>query len=189
MATTKHNDRSGSKSYSRDSAKSTRMLLFAIVFIAAIETSYICYMSSVRNQNSDFSTRNQSDKKKPVMPIKELSIIGERNSGTSWTVHHLTECFSHSLNVIDQLVRHKHWFQHDVPNGRERVGTAVVAIFRDPYFWVEAMRDVPHHSPAHYKMDWEQFVKTQWTMPRSSSDFDERKKRCKRRECHVSTLL
>ena len=123
MTTTKH-------SYARDSSKSSRMLLFAIVLIAAMETAYIGYTSSVRNQNSDFNTRTLSVKKKPVMPIKELSIIGERNSGTSWTVDHLTECFSHSLNVIDQLVRHKHWFQHDVPNGRERVGTAVVAIFR-----------------------------------------------------------
>ena len=31
---------------------------------------------------------------KPAMPIKELSIIGERNSGTRWTFAHLTECFN-----------------------------------------------------------------------------------------------
>eukprot|EP00590_Aulacoseira_subarctica_P010660 CAMPEP_0172417098 /NCGR_PEP_ID=MMETSP1064-20121228/3603_1 /TAXON_ID=202472 /ORGANISM="Aulacoseira subarctica , Strain CCAP 1002/5" /LENGTH=341 /DNA_ID=CAMNT_0013155199 /DNA_START=94 /DNA_END=1119 /DNA_ORIENTATION=+ len=108
---------------------------------------------------------------KPAMPIKELSVIGERNSGTRWTFAHLTECFNGTgITVRDKLVRHKHWFQHDVPNGRERVGTAVVAVFRDPYYWVEAMRRVPHHSPLHYKLAWEDFVKTPWTMPRLPSE-------------------
>ncbi len=110
------------------------------------------------------------------MPIQELSIIGERNSGTRWTVRHLTECFNHSLYVRERLVRHKHWFQHDVPNGRKRVGTAVVAVFRDPYYWIEAMRKVPHHAPLHYKKQWEEFVKTPWTMPRLPSDLEDRAK-------------
>lgn len=53
--------------------------------------------------------------------IQELSILGERNSGTKWTARHLTECFNHSLQVREKLVRFKHWFQHNVPDGRKRV--------------------------------------------------------------------
>ena len=209
---------------------STSRMLFIIVLVAAIEASYYC-LSLFRNPGSDSSSTATSlrsyknskprDKKKPVMPIEELSIIGERNSGTRWTVRHLTECFNHSLLVRERLVRHKHWFQHDVPNGRDRVGTAVVAVFRksysllfrtirlsyltferfsiyffsccvsyriptgDPYYWLEAMRKVPHHAPLHYKLEWEQFVKTPWTMPRLPSDLEERKtqKNAKDVEC------
>jgi hypothetical protein len=65
--------------------------------------------------------------------IKQISVIGERNSGTRWTVSHLTNCFNHTLTVQEKLVRHKHWFQHDVDTKRERVGTLVVSQFRDPY--------------------------------------------------------
>lgn len=109
---------------------------------------------------------------KGTMPIQELSVIGERNSGTRWTVTHLSECFNHTLLVREKLVRHKHWFQHDVPNGRNRVGTFVVAQFRNPYHWTEAMRKVPHHSPKHYRKDWKSFITTPWTMERLASDLD-----------------
>jgi hypothetical protein len=70
----------------------------------------------------------------PYSEIREISVIGERNSGTRWTVSHLSKCFNHTLKVREALVRHKHWFQHDVPNGRARVGTFVVSQFRDPYY-------------------------------------------------------
>ena len=169
-----------------------RMLLI-IIFIAAMKVTYFC-IPLIRIQDNKVSTTASlrsfmradvkdsvifpfpSKTNKPVMPIQELSIIGERNSGTRWTVRHLTECFNHSLYVRERLVRHKHWFQHDVPNGRKRVGTAVVAVFRDPYYWIEAMRKIPHHAPLHYKKQWEEFVKTPWTMPRLPSDLEDRAK-------------
>jgi hypothetical protein len=108
------------------------------------------------------------------MPIEDLSIIGERNSGTRWMSSHLQDCFSDRLLVRHYLVRYKHWFQHDIPNGKERRGTIVVAMFRDPYYWVEAMRKVPHHAPLHYKLPWEDFVTTPWTMPRAPLDIEVR---------------
>jgi hypothetical protein len=107
-----------------------------------------------------------------AMPIEELSIIGERNSGTRWMSSHLKDCFNDTILVRHYLVRYKHWFQHDVPNGRERRRTLVVAMFRDPYYWVEAMRKVPHHAPLHYKLGWEDFVTTPWTMPRAPLDLE-----------------
>jgi len=187
MAIVNNNVHSANRIYPRFPVLTSRMLCI-IVLVAAIEASYYC-LSIFRNPSSDSSSTATSlrsrSKKKPVMPIEELSIIGERNSGTRWTVRHLTECFNHSLLVRERLVRHKHWFQHDVSNGRDRVGTAVVAVFRDPYYWLEAMRKVPHHAPLHYKLEWEQFVKTPWTMPRLPSDLEERKtqKNAKDVEC------
>lgn len=169
-------------------------ILLLLIFIAAVKVSYLCIpllrnpsitvsgTMSLRSSRpitvnySHNSSSTQEKKKTTSMPIQELSIIGERNSGTRWTVRHLTECFNHSLYVRERLIRHKHWFQHDVPNGRKRVGTAVVAVFRDPYYWIEAMRKVPHHAPLHYKKQWEEFVKTPWTMPRLPSDLEERAK-------------
>ena len=34
------------------------------------------------------------------------------------------------------------------------------------------MRNVPHHSPYHLKKDWETFVTTPWTMPRTKKDME-----------------
>jgi hypothetical protein len=46
----------------------------------------------------------------------------------------------------------------------------VIAMFRNPYDWVELMRKVPYHSPMHVNMEWDEFVETPWTMPRSDRD-------------------
>ncbi len=71
--------------------------------------------------------------------IKAISILGERNSGTTWIYEHLGECFNHSIPVRRRLTRYKHWFQD------ERVGsvtedTLVISMFRNPFEWVEGMR-------------------------------------------------
>jgi hypothetical protein len=105
--------------------------------------------------------------------IEQISLLGERNSGTRWSYAHLTDCFGHAVPVKDSLIRHKHWFQHDIDiwkdAGQKRPRTLVVSQFRHPYYWVEAMRVRPHHSPEHYDVDnrksvnWTSFVKTPWT--------------------------
>mmetsp|Transcript_54367 Transcript_54367/g.80649 ORF Transcript_54367/g.80649 Transcript_54367/m.80649 type:complete len:536 (+) Transcript_54367:114-1721(+) len=130
------------------------------------------YGESEKSESADDEEEdtNQSPKPPNESKIKEISIIGERNSGTRWTVTHVGLCFNHTIRVREKLVRHKHWFQHDVPNERERVPTLVLAQFRDPHYWVEAMRNVPHHSPQHLHLDWETFVTTPWTMKRLAND-------------------
>jgi hypothetical protein len=155
----------------RNSYFVSQLVFIVIIVIAAVRVTQFLVPVPLGSRMLSNKT-----KKKVRMPIRELSIIGERNSGTKWVFNHLYDCFNHTLIVRDQLVRFKHWFQHDVPNGRERVGTAVIAVFRDPYYWIEAMRLIPHHSPLHYQMRWEEFVKTPWTMPRLPSDFEERAK-------------
>jgi hypothetical protein len=103
----------------------------------------------------------------------KLALIGERNSGTTWTFDHLQQCFNHTLDVQPSLVRFKHWFQEDVDtDSEERLKpTVVVAQFRDPYYWVEAMRQKAYHSPAHVKIkSWKDYVTKPWTMPRLEQD-------------------
>lgn len=61
----------------------------------------------------------------------------------------------------NRLVRHKHWFQHDIlPELREE-RTLVIAQFRDPFYWIEGMQRKPHHAPMHYKLPtWKVFLET-----------------------------
>ena len=87
--------------------------------------------------------------------VKQISLLGERNSGTNWMTDELKQCFP-NLTVKPRLVRWKHWFQHD--DGKEHNTTLVVAQFRNPYDWIAAMQKVTHHSPLHIRLHWNEFV-------------------------------
>jgi hypothetical protein len=43
-------------------------------------------------------------------------------------------------------------------------------MFRDPYDWVEAMRERPHHAHDHIGMEWKDFVTKPWVGPRGPAD-------------------
>eukprot|EP00550_Attheya_septentrionalis_P000514 CAMPEP_0198281384 /NCGR_PEP_ID=MMETSP1449-20131203/1347_1 /TAXON_ID=420275 /ORGANISM="Attheya septentrionalis, Strain CCMP2084" /LENGTH=343 /DNA_ID=CAMNT_0043977149 /DNA_START=129 /DNA_END=1160 /DNA_ORIENTATION=+ len=103
--------------------------------------------------------------------IKQISVLGERNSGTRWTYEHLVDCFNHSIPVRRRLTRYKHWFQFESPDMYPSE-TLVIAQFRNPYEWVEAMRRVPHHASEHIQLDWRRFVTKPWTMPRLDRDLE-----------------
>jgi hypothetical protein len=106
-----------------------------------------------------------------------LHLVGERHSGTKWINKHLFDCFSPEVSVRSGLTRWKHWFQENGeyshfqsgdPSGERK--TVVVAQFRGPYHWVEAMRVNPYHSPNHFDLTWQDFVTRSWTMPRWGKD-------------------
>mmetsp|Transcript_3859 Transcript_3859/g.8850 ORF Transcript_3859/g.8850 Transcript_3859/m.8850 type:complete len:317 (-) Transcript_3859:7847-8797(-) len=105
--------------------------------------------------------------------IKQVTVLGERNSGTRWTYGHLSKCFNHTIPVTRTLTRYKHWFQEPVYN-RYPHDTLVVMQFRNPYDWLKAMQRVPHHSPAHVQYrdhdKWKKFLTTPWTMERIGLD-------------------
>lgn len=103
--------------------------------------------------------------------IKQISLIGERNSGTKWMWGHLLDCFNHSIPVEKKFTRYKHWF---MPRDYFRYphDTLVIAEFRNPYDWLRAMREVPHHSPAHANLPWKKFLSKPWTMPRIGLDLE-----------------
>ncbi|KAL9182119.1 hypothetical protein ACHAXT_012771 [Thalassiosira profunda] len=82
-------------------------------------------------------------------PVEKLILLGERHSGTNWITDHLRECFGDDVEITDEYKRQKHWFQEEDLNRVPANSAVVVAMFRDPYNWVEAMRVEPHHSPDH----------------------------------------
>lgn len=103
-------------------------------------------------------------------PITRISLIGERNSGTNWMYVELLRCFNGtSLKPHHSLTRFKHWFQ-DEEAATNRNHTVVIAQFRSPYTWVDAMRRKPHHAPAHMNRRWKDFVTKPWTMERVGAD-------------------
>mmetsp|Transcript_30620 Transcript_30620/g.46987 ORF Transcript_30620/g.46987 Transcript_30620/m.46987 type:complete len:344 (+) Transcript_30620:279-1310(+) len=104
--------------------------------------------------------------------IRQISILGERNSGTRWTYAHLADCFNETgIHVTRNLARYKHWFQYE-NSSRYPADTLIVAQFRNPYDWIEAMHKVPHHSPSHMNLDWKEFVTKTWTTERFGTDLN-----------------
>ena len=73
------------------------------------------------------------------------------------------------IPVRTDFTRFKHWFQFDDDTVRND-SAVVIAMFRDPYDWVEAMHERPHHAHAHIGLDWEEFVTKPWTGPRGPAD-------------------
>ncbi len=71
--------------------------------------------------------------------VNAISIIGERNSGTTWMYDHLADCFINSIPVKRRLSRYKHWFQTE-EIGHIANDTLVIAMFRNPFEWIEGMR-------------------------------------------------
>lgn len=134
-------------------------------------------------QNMVSAEKSNTGDKLPIISgeLKMISLIGERNSGTRWISNHLKECFSSSVKVEHRLVRHKHWFQHDIlPDIRINNKTLVIALFRNPIDWVDAMRRRPHHAPMHFQKHWSEFVQIPWTLPKRPDldvTFIEHKKR------------
>lgn len=64
------------------------------------------------------------------------------------------------FQVIDRYNEGKHWFQKDDLNVVPENSAVVIALFRDPYDWVEAMRVEPHHSHDH--LDWSKEYQPYW---------------------------
>ena len=75
------------------------------------------------------------------------------------------------FQVKRYLTRYKHWFQYPNASKYEH-DTLVLAQFRNPYDWFEAMRVVPHHSPDHIKLKWEEFIAKPWTTKRIGYDLN-----------------
>lgn len=132
------------------------------------------------HQSSEDHSFSIEEKRAAPNSIKSINLIGERHSGTKWITQHLEECFGKQVAVDQRYTRWKHWFQYDDTASDEKIGreenyhptksSMVVAMFRDPYTWVNSMRKVPHHSPSHFDLDWKSFVTKPWSMPRRKGD-------------------
>ena len=125
-----------------------------------------------QNEKNEEKENNQAPDRPTIRREFTLHLIGERHSGTKWISAHLAECFSNRIRfVTPRFTRWKHWFQDDwIPHdwgGEHRI---VVAQFRNPYDWIEAMRRTPYHAPRHYDLDWFDFVNRKWIMPSYGKD-------------------
>jgi len=150
--------------------------------------------TSLRNSTS---TDTASVTGQPSQRIKQIRLLGERHSGTTYLTRYLQGCFS-KRHVVDFLVRKKHWFQPssasilraaklvdrnayaeatDLPRFDPEYKTwwdiaqdaypksffgnsLVLYVVRDPYQWMEAMRQRPWHWPNHLTI----FPKNQTTI-------------------------
>lgn len=161
------------------------MLLCILSFIVAIfvvseqiSITQFCmkYIETYGNDpksGDNHSKLDSSDKESNHQRVKSISILGERNSGTTWIYEHLNECFNHSIPIKRRLSRYKHWFQDENIGVPITNGTLTIAIFRNPFEWVEAMRKKPHHAPNHMFLEnWKEFVTKPWTMDRVGKDLE-----------------
>lgn len=123
-----------------------------------------------------------TDKPQSTQPaVKQIVLLGERHSGTNWITDHLTDCFQGNVKVTNEYTRDKHWFQESDPQRVPENSAVVVAMFRDPYDWVEAMRVRPHHAHDHVNwhtsqgqgrspLGWKKFVTKPWEGKRGPTD-------------------
>jgi hypothetical protein len=110
-------------------------------------------------------------------PIREIHVVGERNSGTKFLTQALQTCFpkSTSVRVHRDFVRSKHWFQPIQPTSNAYLSSLVIIVVRDPVEWMASMVEKPYHSPNHVAgweartgavqpLDWRAFVARPWTV-------------------------
>lgn len=116
-------------------------------------------------------------------PATSINLLGERHSGTNWITDHLVDCFGKQIPVESEFTAYKHWFQFDDATVRND-NAVVIAMFRDPYDWVEAMHERPHHAHDHIGMGWKDFVSKPWVGSRGPKD-QEKMERAKAEGNHI----
>jgi len=112
-----------------------------------------------------------------ISPQFAIHIIGERHSGVDEIQRELKLCFGHAIHVKSGLLRAAYWWQF--PNKLKNFDTStegeygiVVALFRNPYDWVESMRLEPKHALDHFNvihkkpLEWQVFLNKSWTFDR-----------------------
>ncbi|KAL7484707.1 hypothetical protein ACHAW6_011150 [Cyclotella cf. meneghiniana] len=103
-------------------------------------------------------------------PVDKIVLLGERHSGTNWITDHLQDCFAHGIQVTPHYSRFKHWFQKEDLYPGAKKSAVVVSMFRDPYDWVWAMKERPHHAHDHIGLPWLEFVTKPWIGRRGATD-------------------
>jgi hypothetical protein len=92
--------------------------------------------------------------------IDKFTIYGERHSGTNF----LEECIKKQFGLnITYFYGFKHWLGFAKP---ERIAydrhILYLGIVRNPYDWLTAFFNAPHHVPIHSRLSLESFLTNEW---------------------------
>jgi len=88
-------------------------------------------------------------------------IYGERHSGTNLTEKIFTQKFGLTRT---HFYGNKHWFGWTKPEtiSYKDKHTLFIGIVRNPYDWIMAMINMPHHVHHHRMVNWETFLLSEW---------------------------
>ena len=123
-----------------------------------------CTVTTSNHQHSMAATTVQPSDTTSSSP-RTIYLIGERHSGTKWITGELERCFKDTgVQVSNHFSRRKHWFQKNGTFYHDENAVVVMQV-RNVYDWTHGMWEYPHHSPAHFHLDWKTFVTSPWTLP------------------------
>lgn len=144
-------------------------------------TGHVCFMSLQKrrddagyiqfmNVNVDWESEWSIGYPKRSVPkpmVDQIVVLGERHSGAEWLVDKIARCFP-DVKVRYGFSRPGKWFQS--PPTAPIPKTLVIAVFLNPYDWVELLRQRPINAPTHEGMEWSAFVASPWERKRSDLD-------------------
>lgn len=109
--------------------------------------------------------------KNETVEIKNIIVLGERNSGVEWFFENLKSIIpgDSSITISNNFTREGYWFQSEDLNSLKEP-TLIVALFVNPYIWIDQMRKNPIHMPSHNNLTWIEFVSKKWTYENTEED-------------------
>ena len=130
------------------------------------DAEYITYLNEHLDWQAEQLMGYGKMRSKPS--IDRIVVLGERHSRAEWLVERLARCFP-DVNVVYGFGRPGKFFQTpSLQTNPPR--TLVIAMFTNPFTWIEEMRLNPINAPAHTDMDWEDFITSPWERTRSNLD-------------------
>lgn len=101
--------------------------------------------------------------------IEKFTIYGERHSGTNF----LEQCIKSEFGLdITYFYGHKHFFGFNKPETirYKNRGVLFFGIVRDPYNWLSAFYNAPHHVPQQNRFNFTSFLTNEWYSVKLNGD-------------------
>lgn len=94
--------------------------------------------------------------------IDRYTIYGERHSGTNF----LEQCIKQTFGLeLTYFYGFKHWFGFTRPETiryHAKYPVLFIGIVRNPYQWLQAFYNAPHHVPNHNSVHFDTFLTNEW---------------------------
>lgn len=91
--------------------------------------------------------------------IEKFVVYGERHCGTNFLVNSL-KCFNLQQT---EFFGHKHWLGFAKPEKiQHEMHTVFACIARNPYDWISAFYELPHHIPKKKYINIFEFITSEW---------------------------